>query len=742
MGGRVPRVLVAAEQRPWLDGSKFLGRQQLSAFRGLPEVADVTVLAREATPESDGVAILSGAASLPVSLSARRPLAALLAVRRAVAKADVVAVYCPGALGALTGLAALAARRPVVAVVVGDGRAVTDAIAPEMGHRRLAFLALHRVSRFVAGRASVLRYVTLTHLQEVYPPGQSARVHAATDVSLLPRSASRGPRKADALNPWRLLVVGTLDRPYKGIDDAIRAVARLQSIGMPVSLTVVGDGRLRDELEVLAAERCLPGSVKFCGGVFGDRLEALMASHDVFVQASHTEGLSRVLLEAVGAGMALVATDVGGTREVVAASALFSPRDPEQLARCLEETLSNTTSRDAATRLTERLVSDAVDRQAQVHPRFLDDIISLGRRRRVVAHVFGVMDRGGAELRTLELMEALRADIEAHYITLRDRPGVLDERVIDAGGAIHRIPLGPSFPWKFFRCLRSIRADVLDSHVATFSGALVMLARAAGVRRRVAHFRSDGDDHGRSIRRRAQRTLMRTLIDHHSTDIVGVSPSSLSLGYGSSWSKDPRAVVIPNGVAVGEAPGASSLRDDLRIPASALLIMHVGRPSPEKNRARLPGVLAEIRRTRAAHLVLVGGTGADATALDTAIDAVGLAGVIHHVGSVDAVRTLMGQADVVVQPSLREGLPGVVLEALSVGTPVVSSDVPGSLWLAEQLEGVVTVPLSASDAQWSRAVLDAAGTSSRRQSLQASFAVSEFALDRAVARHLRLYEAP
>lgn len=573
------RVLVATEQRPWLEGTTFVGRQQLGAFLGLPDLVDVSVLARQAPRESEGVAVLPGAAAFPVAVSARRPVAALRAVCRAVAEADVVAVYCPGVVGALTGVIALAARRPVVAVIVGDGRAVADAIAPEVGPRRLALLAIHRTNRFVTARASVVRYVTLAHLQDVYPSSPWARVHAATDVSLTTKPTPREPREADVLNPWRLLIVGTLERPYKGVTDAVRAVALVQSRGIPVTLTVVGDGKLRGELEDLAARCCLPGSVKFTGGVFGERLQALMDSHDVFVQASHTEGLSRVLLEAVGAGMDIVATDVGGTREVVAASALVPPRDPVGLAQRLEETLSDGTSRNRSTHSTQRLVSEAVDSQVKVHARFLDDIASLVRHRRVVAHVFGVMDRGGAELRTLELMEALRDDVEAHYITLKDRPGALDERILDAGGTIHRIPLGLRFPWRFVGCLRTIRADVLDSHVATFSGALVLLARAARVRRRVAHFRSDGDEHGHSARRRAQRALMRTLIDHYSTDIVGVSPSSLSLGYRPSWPKDPRAVVIPNGIAVGDPPSRSSLRDELGVPDDALLVMHVGRPS-------------------------------------------------------------------------------------------------------------------------------------------------------------------
>ena len=58
-----------------------------------------------------------------------------------------------------------------------------------------------------------------------------------------------------------------------------------------------------------------------------------------------------------------------------------------------------------------------------------------------VAHVFGAMDVGGAELRTLEVMERLR-DVDALYITLSGRAGVLEERVRAGGGRVLPLALG------------------------------------------------------------------------------------------------------------------------------------------------------------------------------------------------------------------------------------------------------------------------------------------------------------
>ena len=359
-----------------------------------------------------------------------------------------------------------------------------------------------------------------------------------------------------------------------------------------------------------------------------------------------------------------------------------------------------------------------------------------------VLHVFGVMDRGGAEMRTIELTEGLGADVDAHFLTLRGRPGVLDARIRTTGGRIHPVPLGLSFPLRYLRLLRQVRPDVIDSHVATFSGVLLVGAWAAGVPRRIAHFRSDGDDHGHSLRRRVQRSVMRWLIDRSATDIIGVSPSSLSAGYRATWSDDPRCRVIPNGIREALSPTEINLRHALEIPDDALLIMHVGRPSPEKNRSRLPGILRHVAGRHPAHLVLVGGEGDDEDELSSAITTSAVEGLVHHLGSIDGVREVMAQADVLVQPSLREGLPGVVLEAASVGTPVVSSDVPGATWIEEHVPTVRTLPLAQSDSQWASSVIAAAKDGPTRNEARSAFRDSIFTFDASRQTHAQIWRRP
>jgi glycosyltransferase involved in cell wall biosynthesis len=116
---------------------------------------------------------------------------------------------------------------------------------------------------------------------------------------------------------------------------ATGAVAAAGS-GGHVTLTMVGAGGLRDDLEAQAKR--LGVVVEFPGVVDQRRLPEVYANADVFVLASFTEGHPKVLLEAMACGVPCVASDCAGNRSLVTdghTGLLFDPYDADALARCL-----------------------------------------------------------------------------------------------------------------------------------------------------------------------------------------------------------------------------------------------------------------------------------------------------------------------------------------------------------------------------------------------------------------------
>jgi len=132
-------------------------------------------------------------------------------------------------------------------------------------------------------------------------------------------------------------VVGTVGRleERKGHEHFLRAARAMLAAanGLRPQVVIVGDGPLRGRLARQAGELGVAESVRFTGAVEDVRVP--LAAMDVFVLPSRAEGMSNALLEAMAAGLPVVATAVGGTSEVLDAGRtglLVPPDDASALA--------------------------------------------------------------------------------------------------------------------------------------------------------------------------------------------------------------------------------------------------------------------------------------------------------------------------------------------------------------------------------------------------------------------------
>jgi len=103
-----------------------------------------------------------------------------------------------------------------------------------------------------------------------------------------------------------------------------------------VRFVFVGDGPMEDELRERVARLGIADNVEFLG--HRDDIPELLATGAMAVRASLSEGLPLVALEAMAAGLPVIATDVGGTREVVddgVTGYLLQPNDVQGLTRSI-----------------------------------------------------------------------------------------------------------------------------------------------------------------------------------------------------------------------------------------------------------------------------------------------------------------------------------------------------------------------------------------------------------------------
>lgn len=367
--------------------------------------------------------------------------------------------------------------------------------------------------------------------------------------------------------------------------------------------------------------------------------------------------------------------------------------------------------------------------------------------RKRVLHVFGRMQRGGAEMRTVDVMRYIdRARFDFRFCTLSGMPGDLDPAIRALGGEVYPAKLSPTFPFRFVQLLRALQVDVVHSHVELFSGFILWLARQAGVGARIAHFRNTSDGHPPTVRRRVQRGVMRNLLNANATKILAVSEGAMDESWSREWRTDPRCAVVYNGLPRDEFVrnrDMKGVREEFGLPLDAELLVHVGRMDPAKNHERVVKIFANIFRQRPrARLLLVGRGGNDIERRVRALvrdhrleETVVLAGVRD-----DVPRLLCG-ADLLLFPSQWEGLPGAVLEACAAGLPVVASDLPGIREIAVHCPTVAVVSLSAPEDEWARCAVAAlaSGRVPEPGTAVEAFARTPFTVERCVSTLQDIY---
>lgn len=142
----------------------------------------------------------------------------------------------------------------------------------------------------------------------------------------------------------KILFIGRLI-PRKGFQRVVRSLPRVCELTRQAfEVEVVGTGAARAELDEEAEELGISSLIKYVGTVSYDQLEKAYQYADIFVLTSLSEGMPSVILEAMGCGLPVIASDVGGNNELVEEGVngyLIKGDDIETLARQLAKLIDD-----------------------------------------------------------------------------------------------------------------------------------------------------------------------------------------------------------------------------------------------------------------------------------------------------------------------------------------------------------------------------------------------------------------
>jgi glycosyltransferase involved in cell wall biosynthesis len=289
----------------------------------------------------------SGVQLLEFEMKGKYDLGAVRRLSAAISDSQAQVIHSQGA-AALDLMTVAAAQRTGVSSVITRPVMIEDLINRPALSRKL-FEVVDRI--YTLKRADALVAVSQDGFKRLEKFARNERLHlihngTSSPVDNLP------PRPDDG--KLHVGMVGHL-RDYKAFDDFLRVAQKLCNMRENLHFDIVGEGPERASLEAVAAEWRMEGNVTF-HGLLTDVGPALQQM-DIFLFTSLREGLSVAILEAMSAGLPIIATDIGGVADQVEPGqngAILPARDIDGLAAACIELIDDTEKRAVMGRASRR----------------------------------------------------------------------------------------------------------------------------------------------------------------------------------------------------------------------------------------------------------------------------------------------------------------------------------------------------------------------------------------------------
>lgn len=364
-----------------------------------------------------------------------------------------------------------------------------------------------------------------------------------------------------------------------------------------------------------------------------------------------------------------------------------------------------------------------------------------------VLHVVTTLSGGGAERFVASTVPRIAARGHAAAIMTIDPCTIPTHLANDSN--VELLPMNrrgrfdPGFIRRAIAAIRRFRPDVVHAHMhaGTYWGRLA--AMGAGVRCivRTEHLPCD------RLSRAQNMGIAERVLNAASASIVTFFEEQARFLAQCEHIDPTKMSVIPNGIDLGSARAHLSrdaARSMLGLSGERFAIVVLANLHRHKNQRLAIEALAELDRERRAHArILFVGRGHDQSMLEGLAVARGVRDVVEFLGFRDDVPDVLAAADLMLMPSLTEGMPLALLEGMSAGVPVLSTPWTGVREMLRHGDlGDIAPDFSASALARAIAASMSDRTRIRAQADRAQLVVhGEYGLDTCVDRHLALYES-
>ncbi|MDP6249670.1 MAG: glycosyltransferase family 4 protein [Candidatus Pacebacteria bacterium] len=474
------------------------------------------------------------------------------------------------------------------------------------------------------------------------------------------------------------------------IEDIIRALMFLPE---NFKLLIAGEGKLFYRLRELTNELRLTKRVLFLGNIKYEEISQYLHISDVFVRPSLSEGLGSSFIEAMAAGVPVIATEVGGITDFLkdGKTGLFTGvHDSRGISEKIEILMKDS-------KLREKIINNA---KQMVSEKYDWNLITKNMK----SKVFDKLEAGSLQLRenknVLIATGLFPPDIggPATYskLLLDELPKEGFNITIASFGEVRHLPKFIRHIFYFFKVLnRGKNADIIFAQDPVSVGFPAVLASKVLSKKfilkivgdyaweqyqvennkfiSIEEFQTGSFGFKAGIRRKVERWVAK------SAEKI-IVPSLYLKKIISMWGIDEKNInVVNNGFKCGvECGNRETLRTLLQFKGN--LIISIGRLVPWKGFDTLISIFPEIKKNIPDIKLIIAGSGPDKSRLQELIDEQGLQDDVALTGGLDkdVLLRYIKASDVFVLNTGYEGFSHQLLEVMDIGIPIVTTDIGGN----------------------------------------------------------------
>ncbi len=289
------------------------------------------------------------------------------------------------------------------------------------------------------------------------------------------------------------------------------------------------------------------------------------------------------------------------------------------------------------------------------------------------------MDPGGAENYVYRFLKKVKIPI--HIWSISQNKGAMYEKFAELGVPIIMQSIGYFNIRKSIRVLSYLRKEKIKGVVTfngNFGGVMLLLSWIAGVKKRIAFYRRSTPAFKLTLLKSIYHYFCGRLVLLCATDILSNSNTAFANFFPDHMGRDNRFRIILNGVDINlliPTKNKSGLRTELGIPNDVFVIGHVGRYDPAKNHETIFAVAKEICQSQSKILFLFCGLGTDSIKFKERLDYYGITEYCQCLGVTEAIGDVYCIMDIFFFPSITEGQPNALIEAMMTGLPIIASNI-------------------------------------------------------------------